>query len=358
MTQLEPMRATARSLVAGVGLALVTLYLAVAHVAGAVPPAPAFPGWMAVLVPVNSEPHEVRVEASPLVPGAPGSRPAVSLRVVACGASPFRAIVLMGGAARLSAPTLTVPDPQAPRLVTRPVVPTPVSGSVHRVAFDEDVPLRDAAWLPLALPRIARCVQAGGTEPAAVGTSAELIGELHAPVRRRPSLLGWRAPRESQSWPLVGRIAGVPTTDLGTFQFDDIAGSWMRPVRFAVRVSVGSLGRQALVESSRPATQGTEAVSWSSPTPIAPAAQVVDIRAQARWQEGLTAAGVGLGIGGSLLAALLFEFAAARSTRSSRPATQRAPTTLPETVAQRPSAQASKRPRRQVPRRNGVVASR
>jgi hypothetical protein len=98
----------------------------------------------------------------------------------------------------------------------------------------------------------------------------------------------------------------------------------MRPVSFAARVSVGSLGHSLQLESSRPATESNETLSWLSHDSIAPSARLINLDAQARWQNWLAASGIGLGIGGSLLAALLFELVTRQPERRAVSATDSA----------------------------------
>ena len=50
-------------------------------------------------------------------------------------------------------------------------------------------------------------------------------------------------------------------------------------------------------------------LTWNSLQPLRPSARLTNIDSMAIWQQWLVAAGIGLGIGGSLLASLLFEWA-------------------------------------------------
>ncbi|CAL9570610.1 hypothetical protein SUDANB108_04855 [Streptomyces sp. enrichment culture] len=260
-----------------------------------------------MLVPSAAPDHQVRLEASSLVPGASGARPAVRYHLSVCGKSPFRAVLLMGGSARLSSPALTTLTEDGGSH-SDPVVPTPVDGSLGRVSSGQAIKLNDVEWLSVNLQDVPRCLASTPTAPAAVasaGSPFEVTGYLREPVRRRTSLMWWTGPREAQSWPLVGRMPMVPAAELGVFNISGIKGSWVRPASFASSVSVGSLGRAAQLESSRPETESSEELSWLSRNPIAPSARLIDLDSQERWQNMLVAAGVGLGIGGSLLASLL-----------------------------------------------------
>lgn len=170
--------------------------------------------------------------------------------------------------------------------------------------------------MSIKLHNVPRCLDPTPTGPddvASVRSPFEVTGFLREPVRHRTGLLGMNGPRQSQSWPLIGRVPVVPSAELGAFNISDIKGSWMRPVTFASGVSVGSLDRSAQLEASRPETETSEELSWLSRAPMAPSARLINLDSQERWQNMLVAAGVGLGIGGSLLASLLLP--AGRSPR-------------------------------------------
>lgn len=322
-------RATTRVLVGCVGLTAIVWYFIVASVAGALPSTPAFPGWVTVLVPTTSETHQVRFVATPLVPGAPGAHPTVTYLVSVCGTSPFHAVLLMGGAARLTNATFAASD-----LTTKPIMPTSLKGTLDVPATGDSLVLSDTAWVPIDIPSVVACAPSGTAGFATLGTPVEVTGNLRAPVRHHPRVI-WATPRESQSWPLIGRPPGVSSNDLGEFRITGIPGSWSRPVQFTSQVSVGNLGHNVQVESSQPALESTETLSWSTSTPIAPSARLIDVDEQALWQSRLTTAGIGLGIGCSLLAALPFEIAATRTGRLSRPGVQN------EEVGQRSSERSS-----------------
>lgn len=276
-----------------------------------------------MLVPSTAPDHQIRLQASPLAPGAPGAHPEVRYHVSVCGKPTFRAVLLMGGSARLSSPALTTFAEDG--LQPDPVVPTPLHGTLGSVSSGQVIKLNDVEWLSIKLQNVPRCPESTPAGPDAVasfGEPFEVTGFLRQPVRHRTSLLGMTGPRESQSWPLIGRMPMVPSAELGAFNISDLKGSWMRPVTFASSVSVGSLGRSAQLESSRPETETSEKLSWLSRAPMAPSARLINLDSQERWQNMLTAAAVGLGIGGSLLASLLFQ--AGQSQTREEPDTARA----------------------------------
>jgi hypothetical protein len=85
------------------GLGSVVFYVAISATINSRPSTRPFQGWVALLQPSGSSSgDQVKLVAAALVPGAPGQHPAVSYTVVACGGQPFRAVLLMGGDARLA----------------------------------------------------------------------------------------------------------------------------------------------------------------------------------------------------------------------------------------------------------------
>lgn len=114
-------------------------------------------------------------------------------------------------------------------------------------------------------------------------------------------------PRTSQSWPLIGNVPGVSDQDLCEFQaFGGLRGAWTRFIPQYFAVGVGGLNSSASVDEARPQTASDTGLSWESAQPIQPVAVVTDTTAMNEWQNWLVAAGILLGIGGSLLASLLY----------------------------------------------------
>lgn len=85
-------------------------------------------------------------------------------------------------------------------------------------------------------------------------------------------------------------------------------GAWTRFIPQYSAASVGSLNSSASVDEARPQTASDTDLSWESAQPIQPVAVVTNTTAVNEWQNWLVAAGILLGIGGSLLASLLHEW--------------------------------------------------
>ncbi|MGW1769787.1 hypothetical protein ACWCQL_37800 [Streptomyces sp. NPDC002073] len=213
----------------------------------------------------------------------------------------------MGGAARLSSPALTNRNDFG--LEPKPVTPSTIHSQLNGELSGEALLLDDSEWVSIDLKGVPKCFSTSKdpADVAMVGSAADLTGSLQHPVRDIASFMWWDSPRESQSWPLIGRPPNVSDGHLGVFRIAGIEGSWIRSLSFSATLSIGSLGRAAQVESSRPAVGTAESLSWYSRNPIQPFARLIDLDTQERWQNMLVAAGVGLGIGGSLLTSLLFE---------------------------------------------------
>lgn len=281
-----------------VGIALVAAYAFVAYVAQTIPSTPIFHGWVMVLVPSSDTSHEVGLHLRAGEPGAPGATPSVLLEVVVCGEKPFRGMLLLGGDARLRGLHVILPPggrAQPPRVVD----------GLHDVGSDENVPLPNTEAVTFTLSRLTGCVQ--GIGPGRFGTPIVFEGDLQAPVRYTIALLGAVGPRQTQSWPTVGQVPWMSSQNLGAFTLHNTTGDWMRPNQFEAAVSVGSLTNRAQVEASRPPVTSATDLRWQSNTAMTPTARLVDIDSQSQWQTALTATAIGFGIGGSLLAALLFE---------------------------------------------------
>ncbi|MDT5334478.1 MAG: hypothetical protein QOF31_5775 [Mycobacterium sp.] len=69
---------------------------------------------------------------------------------------------------------------------------------------------------------------------------------------------------------------------------------------------------RAAIENSRPQLSDTQELTWRTRAPITPSARLVNLDDQARWQQWLVAVSVGLGVGASVLAAMMLEVATKR----------------------------------------------
>ena len=306
-------RAAAAAIVIA-GLGSVVFYAAISATINGRPSTQPFQGWVALLQPSgSSSDDQVKLVAKALVPGGPGQHPAMSYTVVACGGQPFQGVLLMGGDARLadlhgipamgtsSTPAqaraedlsdLTVFDVQSVSVINL----GPVQ-AIH-VAMTNPGPCA-SAYAPQQVP-----------PPLFLGQAQVVTGLAAAPVQRSWKLGWWSGPRASQTWPLVGTLPGVKLTDLGEFQaVRGLGGSWGRSRQQYVAVDVGGLAPRASLDEVQPTLASSTSLYWDSAQPLRPTAEVTDTDSLSTLQQWQIAAAISLGIGGSLLASLVFEWA-------------------------------------------------
>jgi hypothetical protein len=126
----------------------------------------------------------------------------------------------------------------------------------------------------------------------------------------------WHGPHASQAWPLTGALPGVPRGVSGDFiAISGLSGTWTRPLREYEQVSADGIPVTWSVDSAIPAASGSSPLAWQSQTPVSPLAQLTDSPSLALLQDWTVICGVGLGIGGSMLASLLFEWLRPRPGR-------------------------------------------
>jgi hypothetical protein len=266
------------------------------------PPAP-FPGWIAVLEPANTATTttQVQLQVVPLQPGAPGSHPALSYSVVACGPLPFSGVLLVGGDARLSKPRLLAPSGTSLASIAKAEILDAGSGQL--------IPLGAVQTLRFTLAPI-HCNErfSPGTATSGIfGPSAEIAGLAgHSVVQ--PARFGlWNGPRSTQSWPLLGAPPGIASTDLGEWRVTGLPGSWGRPLDEYVRLNAGSLTTIGSLEAARPSLVDLTQLSWASTSSFQASARLLDTTALGEWQTRLVVVTIVLTLAGSLLAAVLFD---------------------------------------------------
>jgi hypothetical protein len=107
----------------------------------------------------------------------------------------------------------------------------------------------------------------------------------------------------------LGSFPGVPAGALGDFTaISGLRGSWARPVQEYTQVSADDIPVTWSTDSTTPAASGPYPLTWQSRTPVSPLAQLTDSPSLALLQDWLVICAVGLGIAGSMLASLLFEW--------------------------------------------------
>lgn len=266
------------------------------------PPAP-FPGWLAVVQPTRTAPtsSQVQLQVVPLQPGAPGSHPALSYSVVACGPLPFSGVLLIGGDARLSKPRLLAPSGTSLASIA--------NAELLDIGSGQLVPLGAVQALRFTLAPI-HCNERfspGAATSGIFGLSAGIAGLVgHSVVQ--PARFGlWDGPRSTQSWPLLGAPPGIASTDLGEWRVAGLPGSWSRPLKEYVRLDAGSLTTIGSLEAARPSLVDLTRLSWASTSSFQASARLLDTTALGEWQTWLVVVTIVLTLAGSLLAAVLFD---------------------------------------------------
>jgi hypothetical protein len=317
-----------------VGLASIACYAAVSATVNGEPSTTPFRGFVTLLQPAPNFPQDqVKLIASPLVPGGPGQHPGLSYGVAACGSQPFQGVLLIGGDARLSH-LRGVPALGVGNAVGQSSVETLSDMTVLDEGTGTVVDLGPVQATRLTMSHPLQCASAYSAQqappPFFVGQGQTISGQAAAPVQRQWRLGWWSGPRTSQSWPLIGDLPGIGFNDLGVFRaVTGLSGEWFRPGRQYVAVSVGSLLPRAIVDRARPQPTSGTGLDWDSTQPIQPVAVVTNTTSMNNWQNWLVAAGIFLGIGGSLLATLFYEWARPR----------RAGVPIEETARQPPPSQ-------------------
>lgn len=296
------------------GAASIASYAAVSATVNGEPPTSPYQGFVTLLQPAGSSfsVDQVKLIAAATVPGGPGQNPTLSYGLAVCGPQPFSGTLLIGGGARLSGlsgfPTLgsnigavssgveNLPDLTFQDQGTGAVIDL---GAVQAVSLSMAAPGKCESAYSDKQP-----------EPPFLGQGQMISGQAAAPVERQWRLGWWIGPRSSEAWPLIGNLPGIRDQDLGSFQaINGLHGAWVRPLDEYNSVSVGALKANASVDEAQPELSSDTDLTWDSTQPLQPNAIVTNTLSMSRWQNWLVWAGIFLGIGGSLLASLLYDVA-------------------------------------------------
>jgi hypothetical protein len=271
-----------------------------------------FEGWVAVLQHSDRPfPEQLELRVVAVEPGAPGEHPYLRYSLLACGTRAFDGVLLIGGQARLADV-----DVLGPTLSDRSLVSE--LSDVKLVQGDASWDFGRTQILPVKIGTFGPCVSQAGEDFA--GTGYTLTGRAQAAIQHLALFLGNDTPRQSLVWPLVGGFPGVPATNLGDFHGGhELSGDWVIPPTLHKQVGAGSVAARTAVEGAVPPLQDSSLVTWSSGHPLQPSVRVMNVDRMASAQQALTNSGIGLGIGGSLLASLLFEWTRSRPTEVPQP---------------------------------------
>jgi hypothetical protein len=304
-----------------VGLASVACYAAISATINGQPSTSPFSGFVVLLQAGGRfSQDQVKLEAAPLVPGGPGQQPTLSYQVDVCGNQPFSGVLVIGGDARLTHlqgyPALGAATATGEAsLQNLPDLAFLDEGTGTR--FD----LGAVQVIHLTMTSPVKCASAYSVLqplPQFLGQAQVVTGQAAAPVERQWRLGWWAGPRSSQSWPSIGGLPGVGDNDLGEFlAIDGLHGAWMRLTKQYFAVRVGSLQARALVDESRPSLSSSTSLDWAGTQPLQPIAVVTNTTSMSAWQNWLVGAGIFLGIGGALMASLLYDWARPKQSQTS-----------------------------------------
>ena len=275
-------------------------------------PAPRnFNGWAAVFLRDGSSKSRVFLRMAPLEPGGYGDHPPVEYNVAACGPRDFDGVLVLAGDARLRLPDRVLnsrsPDQEGSvRLVTglSTLTITDLGGDRAAIVAGVQVLRVKLPAIPCRVPFYRR-----SDAPPFIGSPMMVRGPLEGRTMREGfAPFGHRPVRQAQSWPPLGRAPMFGPSILGGFLLNPrLPGVWMRPLQAYYGIDVGVLDGKASVDLARPQPTSTESLAWTSSIPFAAKARVTNNDNLSWWQTWSLAAGIGLGIGGSILAALALE---------------------------------------------------
>lgn len=291
-------------------------YIALAITINGEPPYSTFNGWVAVMQQygqASGDQVQLLVQAA-----TSGRQPLVRYTVGICGPQRFTGDLLIDGGAELfrttSVPALLTEGltPEEPSIPPAPIKHVAVVGGSPASHTGISYP-PTGNFGPLEVVQInaPSPVPCGSESPAASGTQAYVQGYLDVPIQQNSNgLFGlWQGPNVSQAWPLTGTLPYAGSDVSYSFNGPDIipalANEWQFPAHEQVEIS----GPSALwsVDAAQPAPALFSPLTWTSDDPIQPTARLTNSGSMNTLQDWIVIAGVGMGIGGSLLAGLIVE---------------------------------------------------
>jgi hypothetical protein len=215
---------------------------------------------------------------------------------VACGekaATTIDGMFVFAGDARLSNPNLDItPELQQPASMTATILAMggQASGPVEVYPFRLEL-------IPCAPDELGK-----GLVP--LGSAISLRGRTQRPVTERNGIRHWFAP------PVVGGLPGVPEGGAGVFSFDGKPGKYFRSVERANTVQLELPGFYT-TELTRPdpdadLSDGFTTVWTSKRAAVPVGTRLLNEDRESELQYRLVAASIGIGIGGNIIASLLW----------------------------------------------------
>jgi hypothetical protein len=162
------------------------------------------------------------------------------------------------------------------------------------------------------LVNVLPCSTASGDQsgsPLPGGVNEGLSGQVSAPLQQSWSAPWglWHEPHASQSWPQTGGL-GSFGTGTGVLTFAGLHGRWTQPATEYVQVTADDVPATWSIDSSIPPPSAPNTAAWSSMSQISPTVQFTDTASVASLQDWIVISAVGLGVGGGMIASLLFEW--------------------------------------------------
>jgi hypothetical protein len=296
-------------------------YVALSITLNGLPSNESFQGWIALIQPA-SETQEDKVQLQVESTDESSNNPSVRYTVSACGPRPYSADLLLSGDAQLSdiAKTLIV-QPRAKTIIVQPRAKQISLGTTWLYIsgnelgrFSFGTYIGSVQLFHLDIAGVSPCSGVSGGQPNNSfpgGADQSISGSISAPLQQNWSgpWGWWHGPHASQSWPLTGGLGPSFGAGLGTiFTFAGLPGRWSLPATEYVEITADDVPATWSIDSSLPTTSAPDVADWSSMTQISPTAQFTDSAGAALIQDWIVISAVGLGIGGGMLATLLWEW--------------------------------------------------
>lgn len=279
-------------------------YVVLSLLVNSPPPPIGSNAWAAVVQPVSeSQADNVTIQAQ--TAWTLGNF--ITYTVWACGPHPYHAQLLMSGLEPGASADYLTGNLDIPRQVYTP------STSIHAPSDDGgDYTLTGVQVLTISLPYVLPCSESQGAADAFT-----VSGVLTYPWLESSTLFSgftygsygsfWHGPHASLALPTIGDfdpgIGGAPVP----FTMGSQKVQWTEPHHEQIKIEAGT-PLDWTVESAMPSLSGGSIPTWSDTRGISPTAQFSDQASIAIIQDAIVVLAIIFGIGGGLLASLLFEF--------------------------------------------------
>jgi hypothetical protein len=223
----------------------------------------------------------------------------ITYTVSACGPHPYHAqLVLDGLTASTNAEYLTGNH-------GFPVQARVRSFNLQWQAPDANIGYSDtsAQVVNINLPRVLPCAASQGD-----AEEIDVYGTLTDPWLESSSVVGdfWHGPRASLSLPYVGYLESGTGGGPVLFTIQGSPGTWTEPDHQQVRIEAYPPAGWTF-DSALPALTNSDTPAWSGSSGISPTAQLSDPYSIATIQDLIVVLAIIFGIGGALVASMLFE---------------------------------------------------